>query len=232
MRAAAPVSPDRLPSDNPPPDRLPTRRLPVNAWVVPATAIGVLLPLPLLVSDFFTGLLGANPLQRAEQQTGVLALSLILLSLSTTPLRLLAGSLGQRLLWPAKIRKTLGLTGALYAGVHLLIYGLDKGFNPLDFLGDVLKRPYITVGLSALLLLVPLVLTSRKNSVKRLGFERWTRLHRLSYAVAGLGVLHFWWSVKKDHTAPMIALVLLLVLFGVRLLLQRRTKARERKPAV
>ena len=208
------------------------RALPANAWVVPATAIGALLPLLLLVSDFFTGQLGANPLQRAEQQTGVLALSLLLLSLSTTPLRLIAARADLRLLWPAKIRKTLGLTGALYAGVHLLIYGLDKGFNPLNFLTDVLKRPYITVGLSALLLLVPLVLTSRKNSVKRLGFERWTRLHRLSYLVAGLGVLHFWWSVKKDHTGPVIALVLLLALFGVRLLLQRRTKVRERKPAV
>ena len=227
MRSAAPLPSDNLPSDNPPPDRLPTRRLPANAWVVPATAIGALLPLLLLVSDFFTGLLGANPLQRAEQQTGVLALSLLLLSLSTTPLRLLAARADLRLLWPAKIRKTLGLTGALYAGVHLIIYGLDKGFSPLNFLTDVLKRPYITVGLSALLLLIPLVLTSRKNSVKRLGFERWTRLHRLSYAVAGLGVLHFWWSVKKDHTGPVIALVVLLALFGIRLLLQRRKKARE-----
>ena len=227
MRAAAPPLPDHLS-----PDRLPTRRLPANAWVVPATAIGALLPLLLLVSDFFTGLLGANPLQRAEQQTGVLALSLLLLSLSTTPLRLIAGALGQRLLWPARVRKTLGLTGALYAGVHLLIYGLDRGFNLLSFLTDVLKRPYITVGLSALLLLVPLVLTSRKDSVRRLGFGRWTRLHRLSYAVVALGVLHFWWSVKKDHTGPVIALVVLLVLFGVRLVLQRRTRVRERKAAV
>jgi methionine sulfoxide reductase heme-binding subunit len=127
-----------------------------------------------------------------------------------------------RLLWPAKIRKTLGLTGALYAGVHLLIYGLDKGFNPLNFLNDVLKRPYITVGLTALLLLIPLVLTSRKDSVKRLGFGRWTRLHRLSYLIAGLAVLHFWWSVKKDHTGPIIALVVLAALFAVRLVLQGR----------
>ncbi len=181
----------------------------------------------MLVGDYFTGRLGANPIQRAEQQTGVLALSLILLSLASTPLRLLAARVNLRLLWPAKVRKTLGLTGALYAGVHLVIYGLDKGFNPLGLLTDAVKRPYITVGLSALLLLIPLVLTSRKDSVKRLGFERWTKLHRLSYVIAALGVLHFWWSVKKDHTGPLVALVVLLVLFGVRLVLQKRGRARQ-----
>lgn len=188
--------------------------------------VGALLPLVVLVSDFYSGQLGANPIQRAEQQTGVLALSLILLSLATTPLRLLAARVNVRLLWPAKVRKTLGLTGAVYAAVHLVIYGLDKGFNPLGLLSDAVKRPYITVGLTALLLLIPLVLTSRKDSVKRLGFERWTRLHRLSYVIAALGVLHFWWSVKKDHTGPLVALVVLLLLFGVRLLLQNRKKAR------
>ena len=182
------------------------------------------------MSDFFSGRLGANPIQRAEQQTGVLALSLILLSLTTTPLRLLAARVNVRLLWPAKVRKTLGLTGAVYAAVHLVIYGLDKGFNPLGLLSDAVKRPYITVGLTALLLLIPLVLTSRKDSVKRLGFERWTRLHQLSYVIAALGVLHFWWSVKKDHTGPLVALVVLLALFGVRLLLQNRKKARTATP--
>ncbi|WP_407572347.1 ferric reductase-like transmembrane domain-containing protein [Deinococcus altitudinis] len=206
--------------------------MPANAWAVPAVLVGALLPLVVLVSDYFTGQLGANPIQRAEQQTGVLALILILLSLATTPLRLLAARVNVRLLWPAKVRKTLGLTGALYAGVHLVIYGLDKGFNPLGLLTDAVKRPYITVGLTALLLLIPLVLTSRKDSVRRLGFERWTRLHRLSYVVAALGVLHFWWSVKKDHSGPLAALVVLLVLFGVRLLLQNRKKARTGTPNV
>ena len=200
------------------------RRLPANAWAVPATLIGAMIPLLVLVSDFFTGALGSNPIQRSEQQTGVLALSLILLSLATTPLRLLAARVNIRLLWPAKIRKTLGLTAAVYAAVHLVIYGLDKGFNPLGLLTDAVKRPYITVGLSALLLLIPLVLTSRKDSVKKLGFQKWQRLHRLSYLIGALGVLHFWWSVKKDHTAPIIALVVLLALFGIRLLLQGKKK--------
>ncbi len=213
-----------------PPPSTPSRRLPANAWAVPAVLVGALLPLVVLVSDFFSGQLGANPIQRAEQQTGVLALSLILLSLATTPLRLLAARVNVRLLWPAKVRKTLGLTAAVYAAVHLVIYGLDKGFNPLGLLTDAVKRPYITVGLTALLLLIPLVLTSRKDSVKRLGFERWTKLHRLSYVIAALGVLHFWWSVKKDHTGPLVALVVLLVLFGVRLLLQNRKKARTGTP--
>jgi sulfoxide reductase heme-binding subunit YedZ len=108
---------------------------------------------------------------------------------------------------------------------------LDKGFNPLGLLTDAVKRPYITVGLSALLLLIPLVLTSRKDSVKRLGFQKWQQLHRLSYLIGALGVLHFWWSVKKDHTAPLIALVVLLALFGIRLLLQGKKKAQGKTQA-
>ncbi|WP_229670846.1 ferric reductase-like transmembrane domain-containing protein [Deinococcus aquiradiocola] len=204
------------------------RALPPGAWVVPAAAVGSVLPLGVLLLDAFTGQLGANPLQRSEQQTGVLALALLLLSLTCTPLRLLAARVNVRLLWPARVRKTLGLSGALYAFVHLIIYGLDRGFNPAGLLVDAVKRPYITVGLTALLLLIPLVLTSRKDSVKRLGFVRWQRLHRLSYVVAALGVLHFWWSVKKDHSAPLLAVVVLLALFAVRAVLARR---RERQAA-
>lgn len=207
------------------------RRAPPNAWVAPAATLGALLPLAVLLLDASTGQLGANPVQRAEQQTGILALSLLLLSLSTTPLRLIASRFGVRLLWPARIRKTLGLCGALYAAVHLGIYFLDKGINPLNFLTDVTKRPYITVGLTALLLLVPLVLTSFRDSVKKLGFGRWQALHRLSYLIASLAVLHYWWSVKKDHTGPIIALLVLLALFGVRLLVKQRKAVRERAAA-
>ena len=186
--------------------------------MAPAATIGALLPLLVLVYDFFTGQLGANPLQRAEQQTGLLSLTLLLLSLACTPLRLLASQLGTRLLWPARVRKTLGLTGALYALIHLGIYLLDRGPSLLDFLQDVLKRPYITVGLTAFLLLIPLVLTSRKDSVRKMGFVRWQALHRLTYLVGILGVLHFWWSVKEDHTPPLIAAGILLVLLTLRLL--------------
>ncbi|GGJ36178.1 ferric reductase-like transmembrane domain-containing protein [Deinococcus roseus] len=189
-----------------------------TAWVSYAATLGALLPLPVLFYDFWTGQLGANPLQRAEQQTGLLALVLLLLSLACTPLRLLASRLGTRLLWPARVRKTLGLTGALYALVHLGIYLLDRGPGLLDFLQDALKRPYITVGLTALLLLIPLVLTSRKDSVRKMGFVRWQALHRLTYLVGALGVLHFWWSVKKDHTESLMAAGVLLVLFALRFL--------------
>ncbi|MFC4424674.1 protein-methionine-sulfoxide reductase heme-binding subunit MsrQ [Deinococcus navajonensis] len=178
----------------------------------------MVLPAAVLVYDALTGGLGANPLQRAEQQTGLLALALLLLSLACTPARLLAARLGQRLLWPARVRKTLGLGSAFYATLHLGIYLLDRGAAPLQFLQDALKRPYITVGLLAFVLLIPLVLTSRKASVKQLGFVRWQALHRLSYVVAGLAALHFWWSVKKDHTPPLIAAVVLLLLLAVRLL--------------
>ncbi|GEM48418.1 sulfite oxidase heme-binding subunit YedZ [Deinococcus cellulosilyticus] len=189
--------------------------------MAPSATIGALLPLPVMVYDAFTGQLGANPLQRAEQQTGLLSLTLILLSLACTPLRLLASRLGTRLLWPARVRKTLGLTGALYALIHLGIYLLDRGPGLLDFLQDALKRPYITVGLTAFLLLIPLVLTSRKDSVRKMGFVRWQRLHRLTYLVGALGVLHYWWSVKEDHTPPLIAAGILLVLFALRFVKKR-----------
>ncbi|MFC4639959.1 protein-methionine-sulfoxide reductase heme-binding subunit MsrQ [Deinococcus hohokamensis] len=177
-----------------------------------------MLPVAVLVYDALTGGLGANPLQRAEQQTGLLALALLLLSLACTPARLMAARFGQRLLWPARVRKTLGLGAALYAALHLGIYLLDRGAAPLQFLQDALKRPYITVGLLAFVLLIPLVLTSRKDSVRRLGFARWQALHRLSYVVAALAALHFWWSVKKDHTPPLMAAVVLAALLALRAL--------------
>ncbi|GGK90840.1 protein-methionine-sulfoxide reductase heme-binding subunit MsrQ [Deinococcus radiotolerans] len=174
--------------------------------------VGGLLPVAVLLLDAATGQLGANPIQRATLQTGLLTLALLVLSLACTPLRLLTGWT-----WPARIRKTLGLLAFGYAALHFLIYLFDHGFDLSLMTEDVLERPFITAGFTALLLLVPLALTSTPRAVKRLGFQRWTRLHQLAYVAVSLGALHYYWGVKKDHTQPLIYAAVIAGLFLIRL---------------
>ncbi|WP_245616299.1 sulfite oxidase heme-binding subunit YedZ [Deinococcus radiopugnans] len=188
-------------------------------WLVPAVTVGGLLPVAVLVWDAYTGALGANPIQRATLQTGLLTLALLVASLACTPLRLLTGWT-----WPARIRKALGLLAFGYAALHFLIYLFDHGFSLGLMLEDVLERPFVTVGFTALLLLVPLALTSGRNSVKRLGFQRWTRLHQLVYLAVALGALHYYWGVKQDHTPPLIYAGVIAALFAVRFLKRRPTR--------
>ncbi|WP_425144929.1 sulfite oxidase heme-binding subunit YedZ [Deinococcus sp.] len=178
--------------------------------------------------DAQSGALGANPVQRVQLQTGVLTLAMLMLSLACTPLRLLT-----KWTWPARIRKALGLLAFLYAALHFLVYLFDKGifngsFGLQTILTDIVKRPFITVGFGALLLLIPLALTSFKGSVKRLGFQRWTRLHQLVYVAVGLGLLHYWWGVKKDHTSPLIYILVMLALFAARWVWNRRKTGSKR----
>nr|WP_241191310.1 protein-methionine-sulfoxide reductase heme-binding subunit MsrQ [Deinococcus psychrotolerans] len=168
--------------------------------------------------DAQTGALGANPVQRLQLQTGVLSLVLLILSLAATPLRLVTGWT-----WPARVRKALGLLAFLYATLHVLVYLVDKGilngsFGIATVVDDVLKRPFITVGFAAWLLLIPLALTSFKDSVKKLGFARWTTLHKLVYFVVALGVVHYWWGVKKDHTEPLIYGLVAAMLLALRVI--------------
>ncbi|THF88580.1 sulfoxide reductase heme-binding subunit YedZ [Deinococcus sp. KSM4-11] len=185
-------------------------------WLVPAVTVGGLIPVAILIQDALTGLLGANPIQRATLQTGQLTLLLLVLSLACTPLRLLT-----RWTWPARIRKSLGLLAFGYATLHFLIYLFDHGFSLGVMTDDVVKRPFVTAGFTALLLLVPLALTSRKDSVKRLGFQRWTRIHQLVYVAVSLGALHYYWGVKKDHTPPLIYAGVIAALFLIRWLWPR-----------
>jgi methionine sulfoxide reductase heme-binding subunit len=173
--------------------------------------VGGLVPLVGLLLDARTGALGANPVQRALLQTGLLALALLLLSLACTPLRTLSGWT-----WPARVRRALGLLAFAYAALHFLIYLFDHGLTPGVVLEDVLERPFITVGFVALVLLIPLAVTSTPRMVRRLGFVRWQRLHRAVYAAAALGALHYWWGVKKDHTGPLVAALALAALLVAR----------------
>ncbi|MCP3145107.1 protein-methionine-sulfoxide reductase heme-binding subunit MsrQ [Pyxidicoccus xibeiensis] len=185
---------------------------PPQPWLNPALTAGGLAPLLMLAVQGPRGDLGANAIEAALHQTGLLALVLLLASLACTPLRLVF-----KWTWPARVRRTLGLLAFTYACAHFLVYAvLDQGLALGAILEDIGKRPFITVGFTALVLLVPLAVTSTKAWVRRLGFPRWQRLHRLAYVAAALGVVHFVWRVKKDATEPLIYGAVLALLLAIR----------------
>lgn len=196
-------------------------------WLVPAVVVGGLLPVLVLWLDWQSGALGANPIQRATHQTGLLSLILLILSLTCTPLRL-----WMRWTWPARIRKSLGLLAFAYAVLHMGIYLYDHGFTLTMMKEDILERPFITVGFTALLLLVPLALTSSTKAVRRLGFQRWTRLHQLVYLAIGLAALHYFWGVKQDKIPPLIYAGVICMLFILRWWGLKRKKGRKVKSAI
>jgi sulfoxide reductase heme-binding subunit YedZ len=191
-------------------------------WLKPALLVGGLLPLALLAVDGARGALGANAIEVVLNQTGLLALVLLLASLACTPLKLVFAWT-----WPMRVRKLLGLLAFAYAALHFLTYAVvDQGLAWRAMVEDVTKRPFITVGFTALVLLVPLAVTSTNGWVRRLGFPRWQRLHRLAYVAAVLGVVHFVWRVKADATEPLIYGAVLALLLGLRVakaLQKRRT---------
>jgi sulfoxide reductase heme-binding subunit YedZ len=173
-----------------------------------------LLPLALLVAGALRGDLGAAPIERVIHRTGWWALAFLLITLAVTPARALS-----RQPWLGRYRRMLGLFAFFYATLHLLSYlVLDQYFAWADMLADVLKRPYITLGFSAFLLLIPLAATSTDGMIRRLGGLNWRRLHRLVYPIAVLGVVHFWWLVKKDIREPAAFAAALTILLGFRLL--------------
>jgi methionine sulfoxide reductase heme-binding subunit len=167
--------------------------------------------------------LGADPVKKLEHECGKTALNLLLITLSVTPVRNLTG-----LTHLVRLRRMLGLFAFFYAVVHFTIYlvlDLELNFRMLG--ADIVKRPYITIGFTALLLLLPLALTSTNGMMRRLG-ARWQRLHRLIYVIGALAVWHFYWQVKRDVREPLLYLGILALLLGYRLLrwqLRRRAGA-------
>ena len=170
-----------------------------------------LLPLAGLVQGVIEDSLGADPVAALTHATGEWALRLLLLGLALTPLRRLTGQA-----WPIRFRRLVGLYAFFYACLHLAVFlVLDlQGFWTQIF-EDIVKRPYITVGFAAWLLLVPLAVTSTQGWMRRLG-PRWHRLHRLVYPAAILGVTHFWWQVKADWREPAVYAAVLLLLLAWR----------------
>lgn len=161
----------------------------------------------------FNSQLGANPIEVITHSTGLWTLIFLLITLSITPLRKLSGWL-----WLVRFRRMTGLFAFFYGCLHLLTYAwLDKFFDFHDMIADVRKRPFITMGVTAFLLLVPLAATSTRKMIQRLGGKRWSALHRLIYASATAGVIHFLWLVKKDISRPERYAAILALLLGYRL---------------
>jgi sulfoxide reductase heme-binding subunit YedZ len=196
-------------------------------WVIkPIVWIGCLVPAGILAVRAWQGDLTANPLELLTNWTGYTTLVLIMVTLAVTPVRRLTG-------WNAviKLRRLIGLFAFFYACAHFSIYiGLDIYFDWPRIAEDILERPYITVGFTAFVLLIPLALTSTKGWIRRLG-KRWTKLHRLIYATAALGVLHYYWKVKADTREPLIfaAILIVLMLLRTNAVRQLATRLRNRR---
>jgi sulfoxide reductase heme-binding subunit YedZ len=179
----------------------------------------------LLVYESITNSLGPDPTAKVELSTGYTTLLLLILSLAITPLR----RLFPRLSWLIKFRRLLGLFAFFYATVHMLTYvALYAGFDVPTMLDDIVKRRFITVGVAAWLLLVPLALTSTNWAIRKLGGKRWNLLHKLVYIAAICGVIHYWWQVKPGVLSPLNLTLALAVLLAARPVLSwwQRRKSR------
>jgi methionine sulfoxide reductase heme-binding subunit len=171
-----------------------------------------LLPFARLVGGFFLDRLGVNPIETITRSTGTWTLVFLLITLTVTPLRRITGWN-----WLLRLRRMLGLFAFFYVCLHFTTYlWLDQFFDWRGIVKDIAKRPFITVGFSAFVLLIPLAATSTNAMVKRLGAARWLALHKLVYLIGTLGVVHYWWLVKKDITQPAIYGAVLAVLLGYR----------------
>ena len=187
--------------------------------IKPVLFILLLVPLALLAYRFYSEGFGANPIETINRYTGDWALRILLMTLSFYPLIRITR-------WNNIIqyRRMFGLFAFFYVCVHLTSYiVLDQFFDFSEIIDDVIKRPFITAGFSAFILLIPLAVTSTKKMVERLQY-RWIQLHRLVYVIAILAVLHFWWMVKIDTREPMIYAIILAVLLGIRLFFYLKRK--------
>jgi sulfoxide reductase heme-binding subunit YedZ len=201
----------------------------VRRYAKPLLFLLCSLPLSWLVARAFgiAGMgLGANPVDELQDHLGQWGLRLLLVTLCVTPL-----AVTLRAPWIMGLRRTLGLFAFTYIALHFANWlVLDRWFDGSAILADIAKRPYVTVGFAALLLLLPLAVTSTNGWMRRLG-RRWHRLHRLVYPAAILGCLHYWWQVKADWREPLLYASVLAVLLGWRLHRARIRRAARAAPA-
>jgi sulfoxide reductase heme-binding subunit YedZ len=181
-----------------------------------------LLPFAVMVAGAFgvPGFsLGANPVEELLDRNGQWGLRFLLITLAVTPVRRLTGWH-----WLVRLRRMLGLFAFFYVTLHFLTYAvIDHRLDTGVIIEDVLERPFITLGMTALLLLIPLAATSTNGMMRRLG-RRWQSLHRLVYPIAILGVWHLWWQVKQDIREPLVYALILAGLLGYRLWYRRRSQ--------
>jgi sulfoxide reductase heme-binding subunit YedZ len=191
--------------------------------------VNCLVPLALLGWDAYHHRLGANPVEFATRSTGVLTLVFLFLTLAVTPLRKLT-----KANWLIKLRKMLGLYAFFYGALHLLTYvWFDKFFSVSEIVRDVWQRRFILVGMASFLLMLPLALTSTNAAIKRLGGKRWAKLHKLIYATAVGGVVHYCMIVKVITPTQIAFAAVLAALLGARVvfrLTRPRAKAQKAQP--
>lgn len=199
-----------------------------SSLIKPTVFLVCLGPLALILADILLDRLGANPVEELSHATGLWALRFLLITLAVTPLRRMLGwnDLG-------RFRRMFGLYAFFYATLHILVYVvLDQGLHLESILDDVLKRPYIVLGLITFVLLVPLAATSTNGMMKRLGGRNWRRLHRLVYACGVGSVAHYLWLVKADLRPPLTYLLILAVLLALRTPALKRVRVPRGIPAV
>ena len=195
------------------------RRLALAKGIV---GLAALLPVARLAWLAVNDGLGANPIAEILNRLGFWTLVWLMVSLAMTPLKLVTGWS-----WPIALRRLLGLVAFTYVCLHFGVYlGVDQFFDLGEIGRDIVARPFITVGFAAFILLVPLAITSTSGMLKRLGARRWKRLHRLVYAAAVLGVVHFLWRVKSDRLQPLIFAATLALLLGIRVVAAWRQRRR------
>lgn len=184
-------------------------------WVKGSLFVLATLPFVRLFIAAFTDQLGANPVEFITRNTGDWTLYLLCAALAVTPLRKLTG-----MVWLARLRRMVGLFGFFYAALHFTtFFWFDHAFDLAEMWRDVVKRPFITVGFAAFVMLIPLALTSTNAMVKRIGSQRWQWLHRLVYLILPLGALHFWWmkAAKHDLAQPTAFAIGVAALLALRL---------------
>lgn len=194
----------------------------------PAIFAASLVPFAWLVRSALAADLGPNPVETVTHATGDWTLRFLLLTLAITPLRVVTG-------WNVlvRFRRMLGLFAFFYGSLHLLTYvWFDKFFAWAEILRDIPKRPFITMGFFAFVLLVPLAATSTAGMIRRLGGRNWQMLHRAIYVSATAGVVHYWWLVKADISRPRNYATVLAVLLGLRLVLPALRRRRATSPSV
>jgi sulfoxide reductase heme-binding subunit YedZ len=180
--------------------------------VKPLVFLACLGPVAWLAYGAFTDQLSANPIQDITNETGVWTLRFLALTLAITPLRRVTGWN-----WLIRYRRMIGLFAFFYGTLHFFTWSwLDQFFDWQGMVKDVAKRPFITVGFTAFVLMIPLAVTSTSGWIRRLGGRRWNQLHRLVYVTAALGVVHYYWLVKIDTTRPIRYAIVVGALLGIR----------------